>query len=67
MAAVPPTPRLIPYAAAATAAAWVTRSYWWPGRYVVTFDGYTYAGPNLRVTEQAMADGRAGGRRAALP
>ena len=34
---------------------WATRSFWWPGRYVVTFDSYTYGGPNLVVTEAALA------------
>jgi hypothetical protein len=34
----------------AVVASWATRAFWWPGRYVVTFDGYTYSGPNLELT-----------------
>jgi hypothetical protein len=32
---------------------WSTRSFWWPGRYVVTFDATTYTAPNLEVTTAA--------------
>ncbi len=32
--------------------------FWWPGRYVITFDSYTYSGPNLDVTERALQSGR---------
>ncbi len=42
------------YATVALTSAWSTRSFWWPGRYVVSFDGYAYSGPNLTVTEAAL-------------
>ncbi len=34
-------------------ALWATRPFWWPGRYVVAFDGYTYSAPNLEIFEAA--------------
>ena len=41
------------YVAVALTGLWSSRSFWWPGRYVVGFDGYAYSGPNLQVTEAA--------------
>ena len=49
---------MLPYLSTALVASWVTRSFWWPGRYVVSFDTYTYSGPNTAVTEQALRAGR---------
>jgi hypothetical protein len=37
---------------------WLTRSFWFPGRYVVGFDTYAYSGPNLEVTERALREWR---------
>jgi hypothetical protein len=37
---------------------WLTRSFWFPGHYVVGFDTYAYSGPNLEVTEQALRNWR---------
>ena len=37
---------------------WLTRSFWFPGRYVVGFDTYAYSGPNLEVTERALRNWR---------
>ncbi len=37
---------------------WLTRSFWFPGRYVVGFDTYAYSGPNLEVTERAVREWR---------
>lgn len=33
---------------------WLTRNYWFPGRYVVGFDAYAYSGPNALVTAKAI-------------
>lgn len=46
------------YLVTAAAALWATRSFWWPGRYVVGYDAYTYSGPNLRVTADGWRAGR---------
>ncbi len=43
-----------PYAVVAFFGLWLTRSFWFPGRYVVGFDTYAYSGPNLEVTERAL-------------
>ncbi|HSP28225.1 MAG TPA: hypothetical protein VLN74_06720, partial [Ilumatobacteraceae bacterium] len=37
---------------------WLTRSFWFPGRYVVGFDTYAYSGPNVVVTERALREWR---------
>lgn len=37
---------------------WLTRSFWFPGRYVVGFDTYAYSGPNIEVTAQAVREWR---------
>ena len=42
-----------PYLIVAVVAMWLSRSFWWPGRYVVGFDTYAYSGPNVEVTEEA--------------
>ena len=39
----------------ALVAAW---PFWWPGRFVVSFDGATYSGPNTRVTAEALTSWR---------
>jgi hypothetical protein len=36
----------------------LTRSFWWPGSYVVGFDTYAYSGPNQEVTERAFRSWR---------
>lgn len=46
-----------PYTVVALAGLWLTRSFWFPGRYVVGFDTYAYSGPNLEVTERALRQG----------
>lgn len=33
---------------------WVTRNYWFPGRYLVGFDTYAYSGPNALVTAESI-------------
>jgi hypothetical protein len=43
---------------AALVALWVTRDFWWPGRYVVAFDTVAYSGPNMQVTLDAWRDAR---------
>ena len=45
--------RVAPYAIVTFAAVWLSRSFWFPGRYVVGFDTYAYSGPNVGVTEAA--------------
>ena len=42
----------------AVVAMWLSRSFWFPGRYVVGFDTYAYSGPNVEVTEAAWRDFR---------
>jgi hypothetical protein len=39
-------------------ALWLTRSFWFPGRYVVAFDTVTYSGPNFGVTMDSWRAGR---------
>ncbi len=46
-----------PFAGVAVVGLWLTRSFWFPGRYVVGFDTYAYSGPNLEVTERALRQG----------
>ena len=46
-----------PYIIVAVVGLWLTRSFWFPGRYVVGFDTYAYSGPNLEVTERAFRQG----------
>ena len=46
-----------PYIIVAMVGLWLTRSFWFPGRYVVGFDTYAYSGPNLEVTERAFRQG----------
>ena len=43
-----------PFAIVAVIGLWLTRSFWFPGRYVVGFDTYAYSGPNLEITERAL-------------
>ena len=47
-----------PYVIVAAVAMWLSRSFWFPGRYVVGFDTYAYSGPNVEVTEAAWRDFR---------
>ena len=47
-----------PYVIVALVAMWLSRSFWFPGRYVVGFDTYAYSGPNVEVTEAAWRDFR---------
>ena len=47
-----------PYVIVAVVAMWLSRSFWFPGRYVVGFDTYAYSGPNVEVTEAAWRDFR---------
>ena len=44
--------------AAAAVALWLSRSFWWPGGYVVAFDTVTYSGPNFEVTMDSWRAGR---------
>ncbi|MGA0878803.1 MAG: hypothetical protein ACO3SP_06750 [Ilumatobacteraceae bacterium] len=37
---------------------WLTRNYWFPGRYMVGFDAYAYSGPNALVTAEAIRNWR---------
>lgn len=43
-----------PFLIVAAVGLWLTRSFWFPGRYAVGFDTYAYSGPNVVVTEQAL-------------
>ena len=43
-----------PYVIVAVVAMWLSRSFWFPGRYVVGFDTYAYSGPNVEVTMPAQ-------------
>jgi hypothetical protein len=47
-----------PYGVVAAVGLWLTRSFWFPGRYVVAFDTYAYSGPNIEVTGRAVRNGR---------
>lgn len=47
-----------PFAVVTIVGLWLTRSFWFPGRYVVGFDTYTYSGPNIEVTDRALRDWR---------
>jgi hypothetical protein len=47
-----------PFLTVAAVSLWLTRSFWFPGRYVVGFDTYAYSGPNLEVTERALRQWR---------
>jgi hypothetical protein len=47
-----------PFLIVAAVGLWLTRSFWFPGRYVVGFDTYAYSGPNLEVTERALREWR---------
>ncbi|MGB7880219.1 MAG: DUF6541 family protein [Ilumatobacteraceae bacterium] len=47
-----------PFAIVTVVGLWLTRSFWFPGRYVVGFDTYAYSGPNLEVTERALRNWR---------
>lgn len=44
--------------AAAVATILSTRAFWWPGNYVVSYDGATYSGPNTEVSLQAIREWR---------
>lgn len=46
-----------PYAVVTVVGLFLTRSFWFPGSYVVAFDTYAYSGPNLEVTERALRSG----------
>jgi hypothetical protein len=48
----------VPYGIVTVVGLWLTRSFWFPGRYVVAFDTYAYSGPNIEVTGRALRDGR---------
>jgi hypothetical protein len=59
----PPTPEatkprrlalFAPHLGVAVFGVWLTRSFWFPGRYMVGFDTYAYSGPNLEVSEAAI-------------
>ena len=43
-----------PFLVVTAVSLWLTRSFWFPGHYVVGFDTYAYSGPNVEVTEQAL-------------
>ena len=47
-----------PYAIVTVVGLWLTRSFWFPGRYVVGFDTYAYSGPNIEVAGRALRNGR---------
>ena len=47
-----------PFAIVAVVGLWLTRSFWFPGSFVVGFDTYAYSGPNLEVTERALRNWR---------
>jgi hypothetical protein len=47
-----------PYTIVTIVGLWLTRSFWFPGHYVVGFDTYAYSGPNLEVTERALREWR---------
>jgi hypothetical protein len=47
-----------PHLVVAGVGLWLTRSFWFPGRYVVGFDTYAYSAPNLEVTERALREWR---------
>jgi hypothetical protein len=47
-----------PHLVVAVVSLWLTRSFWFPGRYVVGFDTYAYSGPNVEVTLRALRQGR---------
>ena len=47
-----------PFLVVTTVGLLLTRSFWFPGRYVVGFDTYAYSGPNLEVTERALRQWR---------
>ena len=47
-----------PFAVVTLVDLWLTRSFWFPGSYVVGFDTYAYSGPNLEVTERALRNWR---------
>lgn len=51
-------PRSIEAAAAALFTLWIAWPYLVPGRPVVSLDGLIYTGPNMRVTLDALGDGR---------
>ena len=46
------------YGIVALTSLWLTRPFWMPGGYVVGFDTFSYSGPNLLVTEEAVRAGR---------
>lgn len=46
----------VPYLIVAVVALWLSRTFWFPGRYVVGFDTYAYSGPNVQITETAWRD-----------
>ena len=48
----------VAYLVAVIAAMIAGRDLWWPGRYVVSYDGATYSGPYVGVTMDAIGDGR---------
>ena len=50
--------RAAPYTIVTVVGLWLTRSFWFPGRYVVGFDTYAYSGPNIEVTERALREWR---------
>ncbi len=50
--------RATPFILVTVVGLWLTRSFWFPGRYVVGFDTYAYSGPNLEVTERALRNWR---------
>jgi hypothetical protein len=47
-----------PYTIVTVVGLWLTRSFWFPGSYVVGFDTYAYSGPNIEVTERALREWR---------
>lgn len=51
-------PWTVSYLVAFLAAMLAGRDIWWPGRYVVSYDGATYTGPYTTVTMDAVRDGR---------
>jgi hypothetical protein len=57
-AVAPARHRVAPFAIVLAVGAWLTRSFWMPGSYVVGFDTFAYSGPNLEITERALRNGR---------
>ena len=51
-------PWTVSYMVAVLAAMLAGRDIWWPGRYVVSYDGATYTGPYTTVTMNAIRAGR---------